>query len=91
MYWVYILENYTKREFISVTIDLNERLNEHRVEMINAGVNPDKLAVRYKEQFVDAVSALQREKYFKSLSSFKLKKYIERNKILLQKSELIGL
>ena len=62
MYWVYILENYIKSDFISVTIDMGERLKEHREEMVDANMDPDQLKVKYQEYYANAVEALSSEK-----------------------------
>jgi len=77
MYWVYVLDNYTKRDFISVTIDMKSRFSEHKQEMIEAGVSPQQLTIVLKEYYSDAVSALKREKELKALTPYKLKKHIE--------------
>lgn len=76
MYWVYILENYIKSDFISVTIDMGERLKEHREEMVDANMDPDQLKVKYQEYHANAVEALFREKELKAMTPFRLNKYL---------------
>lgn len=76
MYWVYILNNYLKRDYISVTINIEERMKEHREEMRNAGVTSEHLEIVYQEYHTNAISALAREKALKGLSSIKLHKFL---------------
>lgn len=77
MYWVYILENYLKDDYISVTIDMTARLKEHKEEILKLGLDPTKLKVKYQEYHANAVSALGREKKLKSMTPFRLKKYLD--------------
>lgn len=77
MYWVYIFENYIKANFISVTIDMRQRLEEHRDEMEQANLDPSMLKVKYEEYYSNAVEALNREKELKALTPFRLNKYID--------------
>lgn len=76
MYWVYILDNYLKTNFISVTIDMGERLKEHKEEMVKANEDPEQLQVKYQEYHANAMEALSREKELKAMTPYRLNKYL---------------
>lgn len=82
MYWVYILENYLIHDYIGVTIDIEKRLIEHKINMLEAGVSTRRLKVAYHEYYTNAILALNREKELKALTSHKLNKLIQSNELV---------
>jgi len=71
-YYIYILQSKKDHKYyIGQTSDVEKRLAEHNRGKVHSTKHRIPLEVIYKEESTDRISAIRREKYFKSYKNTK--------------------